>query len=635
MHSMSPTVPFVGGVRRQLGVWFARVRHAPAQSCRPRLAPGVRLLGPMLESAFADQPWLVERNGHFLQLTELLYRVAELADGTRSVPAMASDLSRMARAEVSPEFIARALETRLVPIGVIASDATHHGGPIGTPVSAVAPRTPFGLNMRLALISPRIIGPATRVLQVLYFPPVLVLLLLVMLQAQAWLFFVHGLTPAFEAVIQQPQVVPLVLGLLIGSAAFHELGHAAALRYGGGRVRSMGIGLFLMYPAFYTDVTDNYRLRRWARVRTDLGGFYFNQVFSLGLMALYHATRLEYLLLVAVLTDLDIVHQCLPFVRLDGYWALADLTGIPDFFSLMGAYLRSMLPFAGGNGRRLPRLKWWAKAVFALYIVLAIPAMALFLFVTVRAAPRLLVTAWEAIQVHIADVGHAQAIGDIETTASAEAQIVLLLLPLLGLGLMLLNLVRASAHCAWLWGRPTPVRRFAASVLTAGGVVLLAMAPMPSGVPLAAPARQEPTPLPTASPTSTSTSTSTPTSTPISTATSTETANLPAATATLAPTVAPAAADTPTSEPVRRAVAPTAVPQRVARVATPVRFAPAGSASVEGGPTPPATAAPTETATRFPTPRPAPPTVAPAPPPRPAIPASPGPSPAASPATGR
>jgi hypothetical protein len=53
-----------------------------------------------------------------------------------------------------------------------------------------------------------------------------------------------------------------------------------ALRYGGGRARSMSAGLYLLYPAFHTDVTDNCRLGRWARVRTDLAGFYFNRVFS-------------------------------------------------------------------------------------------------------------------------------------------------------------------------------------------------------------------------------------------------------------------------------------------------------------------------------------------------------------------
>ena len=40
----------------------------------------------------------------------------------------------------------------------------------------------------------------------------------------------------------------------------------------------MGVGIYLVWPAFYTDVTDSYRLPRAARLRTDLGGLYFNAI---------------------------------------------------------------------------------------------------------------------------------------------------------------------------------------------------------------------------------------------------------------------------------------------------------------------------------------------------------------------
>jgi putative peptide zinc metalloprotease protein len=46
----------------------------------------------------------------------------------------------------------------------------------------------------------------------------------------------------------------------------------------------MGVGLYLFYPVFYSDVTDSYRLGRSARVRTDLGGVYFHLIFALGLI---------------------------------------------------------------------------------------------------------------------------------------------------------------------------------------------------------------------------------------------------------------------------------------------------------------------------------------------------------------
>src|ERR687883_104518 len=111
-------VSVVGGLRRRL-----RALHRPdAAKLRPRLAPGVRLIGPMTESAFADQPWLVERNGRFLQVTELLYRIAELADGKRSLREIAHILSSTRPVAVSAEQLLPLITARLVPIGIIAPD---------------------------------------------------------------------------------------------------------------------------------------------------------------------------------------------------------------------------------------------------------------------------------------------------------------------------------------------------------------------------------------------------------------------------------------------------------------------------------------------------------------------------------
>ena len=88
----------------------------------------------------------------------------------------------------------------------------------------------------------------------------------------------HGVAGGVRDALYAPGLLLIMFAATIGAAAFHELGHAAALRYGGGMPRGMGAGLYIVYPAFYTDVSDNYRLGRWARVRTDLGGFYFNLV---------------------------------------------------------------------------------------------------------------------------------------------------------------------------------------------------------------------------------------------------------------------------------------------------------------------------------------------------------------------
>ena len=114
--------------------------------------------------------------------------------------------------------------------------------------------------------------------------------------------------------------------------------------------------MYLMYPVFFTDVRTTTASRRWARVRTDLGGFYFNLIFALGVFGLYVLTRQEVLLVMILLMNFEIIHQLLPVVRLDGYWTLADVTGIPDFFSRMGAFLRSILPISATlQAGRYPR----------------------------------------------------------------------------------------------------------------------------------------------------------------------------------------------------------------------------------------------------------------------------------------
>jgi hypothetical protein len=54
----------------------------------------------------------------------------------------------------------------------------------------------------------------------------------------------------------------LVLPTVVVATAFHEIGHASACRFSGARPGEMGVGVYLIWPAFYCDVTDAYRLDR-------------------------------------------------------------------------------------------------------------------------------------------------------------------------------------------------------------------------------------------------------------------------------------------------------------------------------------------------------------------------------------
>ena len=224
---------------------------------------------------------------------------------------------------------------------------------------------------------PALINPAARIFQVLFWPPILLVLLGLGLATVVWILAVHGFGEGLHDAIYQPWLIVVLVPIIIASAFFHEFGHATALRYGGGKVRGMGAGIYLVYPVFYTDVTDNYRLGRWSRLRTDTGGFYFNLVFVAGDHGHLPADRAGFLLLAMLAILFSIVHQSLPIVRLDGYWVLADLTGILDPLGADRSVPRSVLPISGWKGRRLPPLADVGEGCSSSdYILLTAPLLA-------------------------------------------------------------------------------------------------------------------------------------------------------------------------------------------------------------------------------------------------------------------
>ena len=442
---------------------------------RPALAAGIELIGEMRGTGFVDSQWLVKRGDRFLQLTELLYRVAEQTNGERTLEEIAAEITESGDRLVTADNVRLVVEM-LIPAGIVAAGDR-------SPAIAQAIRerearpSPLGLGLRMRAVGPRIIDPIASVLQYLFVPPVLVAALVAAVLAHVWMYLERGLTGAFIDALYTPSFLLVVLAIVLGGAVFHEFGHAAALRRGGGRARGMGVGLYLVFPAFYTDVTDSYRLGRWARVRTGLGGAYFHLLFAMGLIGAAVALGYEFLLIAVVLINVEIARQFIPFARLDGYWVLADLTGVPDFFSQIGPFLRSRFSRLGEGGTRLPKLKRWVEAVFAAYILITIPLLIALLFLLVKMLPRFVNVLWDAILTQAAFLSAALGEGDAIGAATAAAGLLILGLPALGFTYLLYTLtwrpLRAVAR------QPTPARRAAglAAVTAMIGVLAFLWAP--------------------------------------------------------------------------------------------------------------------------------------------------------------
>ncbi|MER7015602.1 hypothetical protein ABT324_29560 [Saccharopolyspora sp. NPDC000359] len=421
-----------------------------AQLVVPSLVEGTELIGQYQGSGHREPPYLVRRvDGQVLQLTHLLYLVAAGLDGRRSYARLAADLSAEWGREITAEQVSFLVENRLRPAGVVAAE------------SASDPPAPLpkgrdrllALKFRVALVPEHVVAVLARVFQPLFWPPVVVLALVAFVAAEVWLALRGGVAQLLvgaRELVDRPEQILLVLGVLVLAGIFHECGHVAACRYGGARPGAMGVGIYLVWPAMYSTVTDSYRLSRAGRLRTDLGGVYFNAIAMLAVIAAFAATGLPWLLVALVAWQVSTVWQFVPSIRLDGYYILSDLVGVPDLFDRMGPVLRSMLPGRPPHPR-VRELKPWVRWVITVWVVLVIPCLAYWIIGFLVLAPYVLPVVWQALGTHWDAVGGAVRDGDAATAVVGVLRMFLLVLPWAGMALVLYNLGRSLTRRIRRW----------------------------------------------------------------------------------------------------------------------------------------------------------------------------------------
>ncbi|MDP1805166.1 MAG: hypothetical protein Q8K72_08380, partial [Acidimicrobiales bacterium] len=271
----------------------------------PTLATGVSLIGEYQASGYEDPPCLVRRaDGQTIQITPLLYALVEVIDGRRNTTELAGALSERIGRAVSDDNVRFLVDDKLRPAGIV-KDAQ------GRDPQVQKANPLLALRFKLKLADERRTNRLTAPFAFLFRPWVVVPVVAAFIAVVAWTVFVRGLGGGARQLLYSPALMLGAFVLTILSASFHEFGHAAACRYSGGRPGAMGCGVYLVWPAFYTDVTDAYRLDRAGRLRTDLGGLYFNAIFAVATFGAWAVTGADALLVMIPLQVLQMLHQLL------------------------------------------------------------------------------------------------------------------------------------------------------------------------------------------------------------------------------------------------------------------------------------------------------------------------------------
>jgi putative peptide zinc metalloprotease protein len=398
----------------------------------------------MAGSGYREPPALVRRaDGQILQLTPILYALLEHVDGRTSLQSLEKPVSDATGREITAEQLGLLVDQQLRPLGLLLR-------PDGSQPELKRADPLLRIRFRSTITDPSRTRRLTAPFAVLFSPFIAVPVLLVFAVVTWWVLIHKGLAAATHDAFTNPGLLLLVFVVTVASAGFHEFGHAAASTRGGAVPGRIGFGFYLIWPAFFTDVSDSYRLGRWGRLRTDLGGLYFNAILVVLAGGVWAATRVDAILLLVATQLVLMLRQLVPVLRFDGYHILADAVGVPDLFGRIGPILRSVVLWRKTEPE-VGALKPWVRVVVAAWVMIVVPLLLALAALLVVAIPRIVGSAWQSLSARAAELSAAWTAGDVAVALAQAAGMVAVTVPLAAMAYLLVRLGRQCV--AWVGRR--------------------------------------------------------------------------------------------------------------------------------------------------------------------------------------
>lgn len=269
--------------------------------------------------------------GKFIKISPEVKLLLELMDGSHTVEEIVVIANRRYNANLTVERLEELLHLHLIPKGLVKSDET-----VFLPRSSLAIHIPMVQSDALEIIGLWASHFFRKNVVMLILPSILALFV--------WYCFSSPLLGQRD-VLAYNTTTDAAMSVLIVLSSFlvHEMGHIGACMRCGLIPNSAGIGLYFFSPVFYVDTSEAWVLPAKKRAIIDIGGVYLQAIFVGVLTVIYMCTgslvihRTILLILLLILTNL------FPFIKLDGYWALSDLIGLPNLDLRAKEYITSIL----------------------------------------------------------------------------------------------------------------------------------------------------------------------------------------------------------------------------------------------------------------------------------------------------
>jgi len=258
---------------------------------------------------------------------------------------------------------------------------------------------PSGFWLRFRVLPAAFVGRLSRRFTFAY-RPAWVAVLLAVIAVGAWLAIREG---AMATRVEPNTFWPAYL-LFMGSLLAHELGHATGCARFDAPPGDIGVTMYLMYPAFYSNVSAAWRLSRWRRVVVDLGGTYFQLLVGAGYAVAYVVTGWEPLSVALLFILAGCVMSLNPILKFDGYWVVADALGVSNLGQVRSTIFGKL--WAVLRRRAAPPLPWPRPIliILGIYSVVGVAFWGYFLWFMAGSAgsmalrvPELLAEIWQRV----------------------------------------------------------------------------------------------------------------------------------------------------------------------------------------------------------------------------------------------
>jgi len=151
-----------------------------------------------------------------------------------------------------------------------------------------------------------------------------IIIISILINSWNWYYF-----NPFQAKQSFTQYIVSIIILLL-STLVHEFGHISACKSYNLKPGNIGAGFYYFMPVAYSDVTEIWKLPKKQRIMVNVGGIYFQIMYS-GILLLFSVFISESILKYsAFLIFISALFQLNPLLRFDGYWILSDFLDIPN-----------------------------------------------------------------------------------------------------------------------------------------------------------------------------------------------------------------------------------------------------------------------------------------------------------------